>query len=84
MNRPTDRRKRTALERVYRIRLVNMRLLAKAYRTNTDFAKVLDCTPAFITHITGESPIRAIGEKLARDVEVKLGLHAGWLDIPRT
>jgi hypothetical protein len=25
-------------------------------------------------------PIKVIGEKLARDTEVKLGLFSGWLD----
>ena len=71
------------MERVYRVRLMNLRLLAKSYRTQGDMAAVLGFSPAFLTHIMGENPIRTIGEKLARDIEVRFGVHSGWLDITR-
>ena len=79
----SDRKKRSSMERVFRVRLTNMRHLSRAYRHKTDLARVLGVDPSFLTHIMGENPIRTIGEKLARDIEVKLGLHSGWLDIVR-
>lgn len=81
MVKVSQRVKRTALERVYRIRLENVRKIIKGMNDNSAaLARRLDVTPAFITHISGPSPIRTIGEKLARDIESKLGLVSGWLD----
>ena len=74
------RKRRTSLERIYRVRLENIRKLIRAGGGGSAFARSIDCTPAFITHISGEAPIKVIGEKLARDIETKLGLYSGWLD----
>ncbi len=77
----TVRRKRTALERIYRVRLENLRKLIAMHDGNkARLARALDYSPAFMTHLAGEQPLRTIGEKLARDIEVKLGLVSGWLD----
>ncbi len=78
----SKRVKRTSLERVYRVRLDNMRLLCRQYGSAAEVARTLGVTPAHLTHITGETVRRTIGEKQARDIEVKLGLHEGWLDMP--
>jgi hypothetical protein len=80
MIKVTQRKRRTSLERIFRVRLENMRKLIAAEGGPTKMAKRLDCTPAFLTHIAGQTPIKVIGEKLARDTEVKLGLFSGWLD----
>lgn len=77
----SKRVKRTSLEKIYRTRMANMKLLAKGYKSQADMARVLDVSPVFISHLIGENPKRTIGEKLARDIEVQLGLHTGWLDI---
>ena len=82
MSKPGKKTKRSALERVFRLRVDNMRLLAKSYSTRNDFARALDVLPSYLSHIIGETPIKAIGENFARDAEVKLGLHRGWLDMP--
>jgi hypothetical protein len=76
----STRKKRTALERAYRVRVTNARLLLKSYRSKADFARALGVSAAFVGHICGDNPIRAIGERLARDIEQKLGLTPGWLD----
>ena len=81
MIKQSNRVRRTSLERVYRVRLENVRKLVQSYNGNkARLARALDVTPAFITHIAGEAPIKAIGEKLARDIEAKLGLYSGYLD----
>lgn len=77
----TARRKRTMLERVYRVRVENVRkILVSMDGNKARLARALDCTPPFISHIAGDNPIRVIGEKLARDIEAKLGLYSGYLD----
>ena len=81
MLKQTQRRKRTSLERVYRVRLENLRKIIQGMNGNqAKLARALDCTPAFITHLAGDHPIRTIGEKLARDIEAKLGLYSGYMD----
>jgi len=77
----SKRVKRSSLERVFRTRAANLKLLARGYASQADFARVLDVSPAFISQLIGDNPKRTVGEKLARDTEVALGLHAGWLDI---
>ena len=74
------RRKTTTMERVYRVRLDNLRNIIKTMGGKAALSRAMGCSPSFVTHIAGEAPIRTIGEKLARDVEVKLGLYSGFLD----
>ena len=83
----SQRRKRTILERVYRVRLENVRkIIQSMHRPGSDMggsvrlARILGCTPPFITMIAGDRPIRTISETLAREIEVKLGLLPGYLD----
>jgi len=81
MIRQSDRKRRTAMERIYRVRLENLRKIIESMDGNkAKLARALDVTPAFLTHLAGDHPIRTIGEKLARDIEAKLGLFSGWLD----
>jgi hypothetical protein len=81
--RLSDRVRRSAVERVFRTRMMNVRLLVRNYKNKSEFARALGVDPSFITHICGESPRRTIGESLARNIESKMGLHQGWLDIAR-
>lgn len=78
----SKRVKRTSLERVYRVRIANMKLLARNYDTLTRFAAALGVSPGHLSHIMGDNPKKAIGESAARDYEAKLGLHVNWLDTP--
>jgi hypothetical protein len=77
------RRKRTALERVFRVRLENLRRIISANFNGNKaaLARALDNDRSFIVQLAGDNPTRVIGEKLARDIEVKLGLVSGWLDM---
>lgn len=83
MKTASKRAKRTALERVYRVRMTNMRLLESSYRNRTVFAAVLGVSTSHLSHLIGENPTKVLGEQAARDYEAKLNLHSGWLDIPR-
>lgn len=81
MIKTSVRKRRTSMERIYRLRLENMRKLIAAMDGNkARMARALGVDPSFVTHIAGDHPIRTIGEKLARDIEVKLGLMSSWLD----
>lgn len=81
MIKASEKRRRTSLERIYRLRLENLRKIIAMHDGNrARLARALDCTPPFITHLAGDRPIRTIGERLARDIETKLGLVSGWLD----
>lgn len=78
------RRKRTALESIYRVRIANLRSMLKVYDdSQAALARALNVSAAHVTHIIGENPVRAIGERMARDYEAKLGLPQGWLDVTR-
>lgn len=82
MHTPTKRVKRSGLEKIFRLRIANLRLLEQGYTSRKVFAAVLGVSPGHLTHIIGETPTKAIGESAARDYEAKLGLFHGWLDIP--
>jgi hypothetical protein len=77
------RKKRTSMERIFRVRMANIRLLVRSYKSQAELARVLGIDNSRLTHIAGENPTRTIGEKAARDMEVKLGLTPGWLDMIR-
>ena len=82
INTTAKKSKRSVLERVYRVRLANVRILRKGYTSNAEFARALGVSHPFISHVIGENPIRQIGEELARGIEQKLGLAQGRLDYP--
>lgn len=66
------------------IRRNNMIMLLNHFKTQSDFAGVIDTSPAYISQIkkgtkkTGERV--AMGDELARSIENKLGLEHGWMD----
>lgn len=62
------------------IRRHNLRLLAKEVGGQRKLADKVDIMPNQINHIIGPHPIRNIGEKLSRKVEINLNLPIGWLD----
>jgi hypothetical protein len=68
------------LEQVRRLRIENVRRLMAQFDRQTDFAKAIAQSEAFVSQIAGENPSRNIGEALARDIERCIGLPQGWLD----
>jgi hypothetical protein len=72
-----------AIESVRKIRIENVRRLMEAYGSTASLARALGVTGAFLTQVAGPNPCRAIGEKLARDIESALKLKHGSLDLAR-
>lgn len=75
--------KRHGLERVFRVRLANLRGQVALYGTQAALARALGVSEAHLTRVIGENPVKTIGEKMARDYETKLRLPSGTLDIAR-
>ena len=69
------------LDPVYAARRANLRLLVGQNGTVKTLGLRLGYTNGtFISQMTGEPPMRAISEKVARDMEKKLALARGWMD----
>lgn len=62
------------------IRYANARRLVAQCGSLVAFADRIGRSPAQVSHIAGESPTKAIGEKLARDIEVAFGMQPGDMD----
>jgi hypothetical protein len=62
--------------------LINSRYDGKISR----MAEAIDRQPAYLSRIYSDDPrhVRHIGENMARDIEGKLNIQAGWLDINHT
>lgn len=71
--------KRTVSE-LYELRRDNIRRLFET-ESKTALAKRMGVTPSMLSQIAGPKPTRTIAEKQARDIEHKLGLDHGWLDL---
>lgn len=68
---------------VYDVRLKNLRLLIKQWESATSLARKLGhANASFLVQLAGPNPRRTISEKVARDIEAKLRLPAGWMDQP--
>jgi hypothetical protein len=63
----------------------NLLKLAEPFKTQTDFAHACGVSFAQLMQVLKTSregtPIRMVGEKLARRIEANLALEPGWLDI---
>jgi hypothetical protein len=80
----TERRvKRKGIEKVQLVRAANIRLLIGHYKTQSALAQLLAVSDSYLTQIAGIAPVRSLGEAAARDIEGKLGLPSGWLDMSR-
>lgn len=60
------------------IRLENLLALAKREGQDLDFCKRIDMNPSYLPQLKSRS--KAIGDKIARKVEEKLGLERGYMD----
>lgn len=67
------------IEDLRKRRIANLQTLVDQCDTPAAFARVYGCSPSFVSQVL--SGARNIGEKLARDLESKMGVPPGWLDI---
>jgi hypothetical protein len=65
------------------IRWKNFRLLAGHHGGITEAAAKLGKTQGQVSHFGGETPIKNIGAKVAREIEVAFAKPHGWLDRPQ-
>lgn len=69
------------MKNVYEQRRENLRSLMQTWGGPTSLAKKLGHTNgSYLAQLAGPHPSREISEKVAREMEAKLGLPLGWLD----
>lgn len=62
-------------------RLANIESLAAQHRYAKEFCKTVGLDPSYLSQLRSRS--KSVGNALARAIEGKLGLEAGWLDVPQ-
>jgi len=66
---------------IYELRRQNLRALIGQWGGPTSLSKKLGhANGSYIAQLAGPRPSREVSEKLAREIEVKLGLPAAWMD----
>lgn len=71
------------MKSVYEIRRENLRNLITTWGGPTSLAKKLGhSNGSYVAQLAGPHPSREVSEKVAREVESKLGLPSMWLDQP--
>ncbi len=69
------------MKSIYEIRRDNLRALMKTWGGPTSLAKKLGhANGSYLAQIAGPHPRREISEKVAREIEEKLGVALGWMD----
>lgn len=69
------------MKNVYEQRRDNLRELIRTWGGPTSLAKKLGhSNGSYIAQLAGPHPSREVSEKVARELETKLGLPLGWLD----
>lgn len=64
-------------------RLKNLRrIMAERSLRPTDLANTLGKAPAQVSSFAGKNPTKRIGDQIAREIELSLGLPIGHLDMP--
>jgi hypothetical protein len=67
---------------VYAIRRQNLRHLSQQWGGPASLSRKLGHSNAsYLAQLIGPHPSREISEKVAREMEAKLGLPGGWMDI---
>lgn len=74
---------KTPMETVHQARRENVRLLIETYKGQHQLARKLSYNKSYISQLASDTKPYDITEKAARKIEERLGLQAGWLDIPR-
>lgn len=69
---------------VYDVRRINARLLSKEVGTISAMADYLGKKQSQISALIGKNPVKNIGSRLAREIEVAFDRPAGWLDYLET
>jgi hypothetical protein len=64
------------------VRRENARLLATKVGGDAKFAEMMDMDASQVSHIIGKTPVKNIGNIIARRIEDKFALPRGWLDTP--
>lgn len=66
---------------VYAVRRANLKELAKQWGGPTSLSRKLGhANGSYLAQLIGPTPTREVSEKVAREIETKLGLPGGWLD----
>ncbi|WP_354010879.1 hypothetical protein [Endozoicomonas lisbonensis] len=65
------------------IRRHNARLLANRFKTMSRFADAIDQSATYVSRLIGKNPTKAIGGKVAREIEESFDKPHGWLDTYR-
>lgn len=63
------------------IRRDNLRKLIEKMKSQAELADKLEMDPSYLSQIAGINPSKNIGTRVARDIEKKLGLFVGWMDL---
>lgn len=72
------------MKTINEIRLENARhAMGEANVTATELARRMGAVPQSVFQVLGKNPVRNIGDKFARRIEVALALPLGWLDQER-
>lgn len=64
------------------IRYQNTRTLVEQSGGITNFGRRIQKSQSQASQFAGETPIKGIGNKIARQIEAEFGKPHGWLDIP--
>lgn len=68
---------------VFDVRRVNLRKLMEQWGGPTSLSmKLGHSNGSYLAQLAGPHPSREVSEKVAREIERKLGLDAGWMDKP--
>lgn len=69
------------MKSVYETRRLNLRSLMHTWGGPTSLAKKLGhSNGSYLAQLAGPNPSREVSEKVAREIEIKLGLPVAWLD----
>ena len=63
------------------IRRKNLEILVNEAGGIARLAEKLGKSMSQLSQLTGENPVRALGPKLTREIEVRLDLEIGWMDM---
>lgn len=64
------------------IRRKNLEILINEAGGAARLAGKLGKSRSQLSQLTGNNPFRGLGSKLSREIEIKLNLEIGWMDMP--
>ncbi|WP_158161189.1 LexA family protein [Grimontia hollisae] len=72
------------MKKIEDVRLENARMLLTRFDTLADFAEAVGRSATQMSRVMGKNPTKIIGGRLARHIELSLGLDEGWMDQDRS